>query len=190
MFSMTNAERSIIEIVILLGAGLRVSEMYGLIKSDIDFESRKIRIERQLTRDKHCEYYIEPPKTKSGTRFIPMSDMVYQALMDTLESREPQRVEHMIDGCAGFLFLDKDGKPKVALHLEHALKRMVDKYNATHDILFPPITPHVLRHTFCTEMTNAGMDVKTLQYLMGHSDVNTTLNIYTHSSYETAADTC
>ena len=56
---MTNAERSIIEIVILLGAGLRVSEMYGLIKSDIDFESRKIRIERQLTRDKHCEYYIE-----------------------------------------------------------------------------------------------------------------------------------
>lgn len=179
---MTNAERSIIEIVILLGAGLRVSEMYGLIKSDIDFESRKIRIERQLTRDKHCEYYIEPPKTKSGTRFIPMSDMVYQALMDTLESREPQRVEHMIDGCAGFLFLDKDGKPKVALHLEHALKRMVDKYNATHDILFPPITPHVLRHTFATAALQNGVDVKTVSSMLGHYDAGFTLRTYTHAT--------
>lgn len=175
------------EIVILLGTGLRVSELYGLTKSDIDFENRKIRIERQLTRDKHCEYYIEPPKTKSGTRFIPMSDAVYQALMDTITNRKTPRVEQMIDGCAGFLFLDKEGKPKVALHLEHALKRMIDKYNASHDALLPPITPHVLRHTFCTELANAGMDIKSLQYLMGHSDVDTTLNIYTHSSYETAA---
>ena len=113
--------------------------------------------------------------------------MVYQALRDTIESRKLQRVEQMIDGCAGFLFLDKDGKPKVALHLEHALKRMVDKYNATHDVPLPPITLHVLRHTFCTEMANAGMNVKSLQYLMGHSDVNITLNIYTHSSSEAAA---
>ena len=174
------------EIIILLETGLRVSELYGLTKSDLDFENRKIRVERQLTRDKHCKYYIEPPKTRSGTRFIPMSDTVYQALTDTLNQRKTPRVEQMIDGCVGFLFLDKDGKPKVALHLEHAIKRMVDKYNDTHEVPLPPITPHVLRHTFCTELANAGMDVKSLQYLMGHSDVNTTLNIYTHSSYETA----
>ena len=115
-----------------------------------------------------------------------MSDAVYRALKDTIEHRKTPRVEQMIDGCAGFLFLDKDGKPKVALHLEHAVKRMVDRYNQTHDIPLPPITPHVLRHTFCTELAQAGIDVKSLQYLMGHSDVNTTLNIYTHSSYEAA----
>lgn len=174
------------EIIILLETGLCVSELYGLTKSDIDFENRRIRVERQLTRDKHSKYYIEPPKTKSGTRFIPMSDAVYRALMDTIEHRKTPKVEQMIDGCAGFLFLDKDGKPKVALHLEHAIKRMVDRYNQTHDIPLPPITPHVLRHTFCTELANAGMEIKSLQYLMGHSDVNTTLNIYTHSSYEIA----
>ena len=55
------------------------------------------------------------------------------------------------------------------------------------DIELPHITPHVFRHMFCTNMANAGMDVKNLQYLMGHSDVGVTLNIYTHSSYDHAA---
>ena len=52
----------------------------------------------------------------------------------------------------------------------------------------PHITPHVFRHTFCTNMANAGMDIKTLQYVMGHSDVGVTLNVYTHASYDRAAE--
>ena len=52
----------------------------------------------------------------------------------------------------------------------------------------PHITPHVFRHTFCTNMANAGMDVKTLQYIMGHSDVGVTLNVYTHANYDRAAE--
>lgn len=52
----------------------------------------------------------------------------------------------------------------------------------------PPIivTPHVLRHTFCTNMINAGMDAKKLQYLMGHSDASITPNVYSHTVYEKA----
>ena len=50
----------------------------------------------------------------------------------------------------------------------------------------PHVTPHVFRHTFCTNMANAGMDIKTLQYVLGHSDVGVRLNVYTHASYETA----
>ena len=92
----------------------------------------------------------------------------------------------LIDGHTGFLFLDKDGKPKVAMHLEHVMKRIVDRYNDAHEDQLPSITPHVLRHTFCTEMANSGIDLKSLQYLMGHSDVGVTLNVYTHASYETA----
>ena len=52
----------------------------------------------------------------------------------------------------------------------------------------PNITPHVFRHTFCTNMANKGMDIKTLQYVMGHSDVGVTLNVYTHASYDWAAE--
>ena len=47
----------------------------------------------------------------------------------------------------------------------------------------PTITPHVLRHTFCTDMANAGMDIKDLQDLRGHSDGEVTRSVYTHASY-------
>ena len=170
------------EIVILLGTGMRVSELYGLTRADLDFEARRIKVERQLTRTRHCEYYIEKPKTA----YIPMTDEVYWAFQNAVQRRRQPKVELLIDGHTGFLFLDKDGKPKVALHLEHVMKRMVDRYNDTHEDKLPSITPHVLRHTFCTEMANSGIDLKSLQYLMGHSDAGVTLNVYTHASYEAA----
>ena len=58
----------------------------------------------------------------------------------------------------------------------------MNKYNNTHKEPLPLITPHVFHHTFCTNMADAGMDIKSLQYLMGHSDVGITLNVYTHST--------
>jgi len=177
------------EVIILLGTGLRISELYGLTKSDIDFEQRRIRVSKQLTRTRHmgsCEYYVERPKTESGERYIPMLDnAVYQAFKRVVQGRRNPKVEHIIDGYTGFLFLDKDGKPKVAGHLEHALKRIVDNYNKSHTDKLT-VSPHVLRHTFCTDMAAAGMDWKSLQYIMGHSDANTTMNVYAHSSYEMA----
>ena len=51
----------------------------------------------------------------------------------------------------------------------------------------PNITPHVCRHTYCTNQARAGMSPKTLQYLMGHSDIEVTLNVYTHLGLEDAA---
>ena len=174
------------EIIILLGTGMRVSELYGLTRADLDFEARRIKVERQLTRTRHCEYYVEKPKTASGERYIPMTDEVYRVFQNTVQRRKQPKVELLIDGHTGFLFLDKDGKPKVAMHLEHVMKRIVDRYNDAHEDKLPSITPHVLRHTFCTEMANSGIDLKSLQYLMGHSDAGVTLNVYTHASYEAA----
>ena len=52
----------------------------------------------------------------------------------------------------------------------------------------PKVTPHVCRHTFCSRMASAGMNPKTLQYIMGHSDIGVTLNTYTHIGYDEAAD--
>ena len=99
------------------------------------------------------------------------------------------KVETIVDGYSGFILLDRDSKPKVALHIENEMRWAMKKYDKLHpDQPLPNITPHVFRHTFCTNMANAGMDVKTLQYLMGHSDVGVTLNIYTHATYNRAAE--
>lgn len=104
------------DIVILLGTGLRVSELYGLTKADIDFGRRCIHIHKQLCRTADKPYFVAPPKTSSGNRSIPMTDTVYMAFRRVLENRGHPKVEMMVDGYSGFLFLDKDGKPKPCAH--------------------------------------------------------------------------
>lgn len=71
-------------------------------------------------------------------------------------------------------------------------RRFIPMTNDVYNKLFPKrplpnITPHVFRHTFCTNMVNYGMVVKVLQYIMGHSEIDVTFNIYTHMSYDRAA---
>ena len=177
------------EFVVLLGTGMRVSEFCGLTMSDLDFENRRIRVDHQLVRERGGKYYVEKTKTACGVRFIPMTDDVYRSLKNILARRKKVKMETIVDGYSGFILLDKDSKPKVALHIENEMRWAMKKYDKLHpDRPLPNITPHVFRHTFCTNMANAGMDVKTLQYLMGHSDVGVTLNIYTHASYDRAAE--
>ena len=92
----------------------------------------------------------------------------------------------MIDGRCGFLFLDKNEMPMVALHWKKYFQHVVEKYNRIYRVQLPKMTRHVCRHTYCSNMTKAGMNPKTLQYLMGHSDIGVTLNTYTHFKFEEA----
>ena len=174
------------EFNVLLGTGMRVSEFCGLTKDDLDFKNRKIFVGKQLVKENKGAYHVEKTKTESGVRYIPMTDEVYESLRNILKNRRVPRKEMMVDGYTGFLLLDQNCNPKVALHLEHHMQWTMKKYRRTQSIPLPTITPHVLRHTFCTNMANAGMDIKSLQYLMGHSDAGVTMNVYTHASYDHA----
>ena len=117
-----------------------------------------------------------------------MSDEVYEAFKRVISSRKKPKVEIMIDGYAGFLFLDDRGKPMLAYQWEKKFQYAVAKYNKIYKVELPKITPHVCRHTYCSNMAKSGISVKTLQYLMGHSDIATTLNVYTHLKLEDAQD--
>lgn len=173
-------------IFILFHTGLRISEFVGLTISDIDFEDRKINVNHQLQRKRNMEYIIEDTKTTSGTRQIPMTDEVYECFKRVIRNRKRPKVEPMIDGYTGFLFLDKNDMPMVALHWEKYFQHICEKYNSIYKIQMPKVTPHVCRHTFCSNMAKSGMNPKTLQYIMGHSDISVTLNTYTHIGYEDA----
>ncbi|EOS63732.1 site-specific integrase [Oscillibacter sp. 1-3] len=173
-------------IYILFKTGLRISEFVGLTLADLDMENRKISVNHQLQRKRNMEYIIEDTKTASGTREIPMTDDVYQCFQRIIASRPRPKTEPMIGGRCGFLYLDKDGKPMVALHWEHYFKHICQKYNSIYKVQMPKVTPHVCRHTFCSNMAKSGMNPKTLQYLMGHSDMGVTLNTYTHLGFEDA----
>lgn len=175
------------EFVILLGTGLRISELCGLTVKDIDMDNRKITVDHQLLKRSGKSRYIETPKTESGVREIPMSKNVYEIFQCVLESHVDKGI--VIDGYSGFLFCAGNGQPKTAGDYQGIFRRIAAKYNKCHEEPLPKIfTPHVLRHTFCTNMANAGMNPKALQYIMGHKNIEMTLNYYAHATYNSAKE--
>ena len=175
-------------IYILFHTGLRISEFCGLTIQDIDFKEMRIRVDHQLQRKRNMTYVIEDTKTKSGTRYVPMTQEVAECFRRVIANRCRPTVEPMVDGYAGFLFLDKNEMPMVALHWEKYFQHILEKYNSIYRVQLPKITPHVCRHTFCSNMAKSGMNPKTLQYIMGHSDISVTLNTYTHVGFEDAKE--
>ena len=132
------------------------------------------------------EYLIGDTKTESSRRYVPMSPEVASCFKRIIERRGKPKREPMVDGRTGFLFLDKKGEPTTALHWEHYFQHILHKYNSIYKVQLPKITPHVCRDTFCSNMAKSGMNPKTLQYIMGHSDISVTLNTYTHVGFEDA----
>jgi len=167
-------------IYVLFKTGLRISEFVGLTIQDVDLKNRKLNVDHQLQRKRNMEYVIEDTKTNCGTRVIPMADDVYECFERIISNRKKPKVEPMIDGKSGFLYLDKNDMPMVAPHWEKYFQHICQKYNSIYKVQMPKVTPHVCRHTFCSNMAKSGMNPKTLQYLMGHSDIGVTLNTYTH----------
>jgi len=173
------------ELIILLGTGLRISEFCGLTDRDIDFENRTINVDHQLQYSGKKSYRIETPKTDNGIRKIPMSDRVRQALQRVMQNRKNSNFT--VDGYTGFLFLTRNGTPKMHFGYDAMFRKLVGKYNKNHEEALPAVTtPHTLRHTFCTNMANAGMNPKALQYLMGHANITMTLNYYAHATFDSA----
>jgi len=175
-------------IYILFKTGLRISEFVGLTKKNLDFENSRIIVDHQLQRTRDMKYIIEDTKTECGERMVPMTPEVKEAFQRILANRKNPKVEPMVDGYSGFLYLDKNGRPMVALHWEKYFQHIREKYNKIYRVQMPKVTPHVCRHTFCSNMAKSGMNPKTLQYIMGHSDISVTLNTYTHLNYDDAEE--
>lgn len=182
------------EVAILLGTGMRAAEFAGLTLKDIDLTKGEISVNHQLLYDSKRGLYINKPKSASGIRVIPMSSEVAKCFRSLIAKRRVPTVEPCIDGYTGFLFLTKRQQPRFGAILREALLNIVDEYNKELEeksLFFEPmprITPHVLRHTFCTNLVNAGVPVKQVQYLMGHANANVTMNVYAHAMYEDQKD--
>lgn len=115
---------------ILFKTGLRVSELSGLTLRDIDMGERIIHVDHQLQTTGHKGKYIEETKTNAGRRILPMTEEVYEAFQRVLANRKSPKVEQIIDGYSGFLFLDKRGKAMVSYQWEKRFQRAVECYPA------------------------------------------------------------
>ena len=117
-----------------------------------------------------------------------ITEDVAQMFQAIIEDRNALKVEKAIDGYSGFLFYDDNGMPLVAMHWQHRFNHMVGGYNDIYRVQRPNIMPHVCRHTYCSNMAKSGMNPKTLQFLMGHSDISVTMNVYAHIGFDDAEE--
>lgn len=180
---------------VLLETGLRCGELIGLTWSDVDMTERELSVNHQLIYkdwgDGYC-FRISTPKTKAGIRTIPFTDTVHRAFA------EQRKINFMlgrhsteeIDGYSDFIFLAKTGRPLMPSAVNNVIYNVIDAYNREEGRkarkehrkaeLLPKISAHNLRHTACSNMAKQGMNVKVLQYLMGHAHSDVTMDVYNH----------
>ena len=176
----------------LFKTGVRISELCALTISDINFKKREIKITKQLQYKRGGILYIQAPKTKSGIRTLPMSQEVNKSLKHDVSSRIKPAIEPVVDGYTGFIWLNyrakKGLRPTLGYEWNKWFNNAVEKHNNIYKLQLPHITPHICRHTYCSNMAKSGMYPKVLQYLMGHADIGVTMNTYTHLGIEVARE--
>ena len=187
-------------VTVLLGTGMRIGECLGLRWDDIDFDKRLISVthtlsDRPVGKERKCERHIMEPKTEAGTRIIPMLDEVMDAFLQEYQIQKCLGFcTEEIDGYSGFVFSTAQGKLYQASAVNQALHRMQKAYNEMEEKrakaekrepeLIPSFSAHNLRHTFCTRFCENESNIKVIQEVMGHKDVQTTLDIYAESTTE------
>lgn len=169
---------------VLALTGMRAGEVCGLAIRDIDFARNVITIRRQTTRMSNGDRKIDTLKTSSSERDFPMNEELRAVMRECIEVRRRDPIVPIIEGHSDFLFLTKDHKLRITWDIDHVMPNIIAYYNKKHTDTLPNITPHQLRHSFCTDAISRGMDPKSVQYLMGHATPTVTMRVYAHSRFE------
>ena len=157
----------------VLQTGLRTGELIGLKWSDIDFENRTMKIERSMEyRYKVGEWRIGPPKSKSGYRTIPLTDEAIRILEN--QRAKNKKLKLIPIEWNDTVFLCRNGTPVKNSTYDTGLFKYCDRVGIPH------FSMHVLRHTFATRCIEGGMKPKTLQKILGLSNIGITMNLYVH----------
>ncbi len=151
---------------ILAFSGARVGEIMALRWTDINFQKMQIQIDKTISRAINAKYAIVDTKTSSGLRVLDMD----KDTMDLLARWKKEQTSFAED----IVFTSKTGD-----YITRSLPlKVFDRFCKNHSLI--PITLHGLRHTHCSLLFEGGAKVKEVQDRLGHSDVQTTMDIYTH----------
>ena len=190
---------------VLLGTGLRIGEALGLRWEDLDFDKKIISVNHSLVYypigdSRSSEQHISLPKTEAGIRTVPMLETVRDAfLMEREEQEENGFNQTVIDGMSGFVFVNRNGGVPNPQTINRTIKRISHSYNSEEiiragkerrePIILPDFSCHHLRHTFCTRLCEKESNLKVIQAIMGHRDIQTTMDIYAEATEEKKQET-
>ena len=152
----TNYEGEDFLFYFLAYTGLRISEACALTDKDFDLKSNRININKKIVWLGNRPNVVNQPKTSAGARNVP--------LLNAVAEKMPK--------FKGYLFSRDGGKTPLT---KSQLAHMIERYQKRHNV---SATPHQLRHAFATFAVEAELNIKETQYILGHSDIHTTMNIY------------
>lgn len=182
------------------GTGMRIGEILSLTWKDIDFKKNVIHVSKTLNilsdyvkQGGKIRFTITPPKTKSSVRSVPMLEKVREALLEQKKNKGKVNTVS-IDGYRDFVFTGCSGNVFYYANIRITMKRIITKMNrkekekaeaeGREPAIFEYFSPHCMRHTFATRCYEKGMREKVIQKILGHSKIDMTMNVYTHTTDE------
>lgn len=185
ILKVAETHRSGLWILTLLYTGMRPGETAALKWSDIDFAENEIHV--QAARESGYTNIIKAPKTAAGVRIIP----IHAALLPKLKAAKGKPDDYVFKTAAG-----NPQNENSLRRLWTGFKRDLDIYMGAEtkrnqiitSVVSDDLTPYCLRHTFCTDLQKAGVSINNAKELMGHADIQTTANIYTHKDIKNLHD--
>lgn len=161
----------------ILQTGLRTGELVGLKWEDIDFDNKTVKIQRSMEyRYGTGAWRVGEPKSKSGYRTIPLTDEAIRILVAQKEKNKKITITPI--EWSEYIFLSRKGEPVKNSTYDTSLFKICEKAGIN------KFSMHVLRHTFATRCIEGGMMPKTLQKILGHSNIGITMNLYVHITEE------
>lgn len=171
-------EGDLLTFTLLAYTGLRAGEMIALKWSDIDFDNQTLTVYRTYynpTNNK-SKYTLLTPKTQTSHRTITIDKLVIELLQLHKEEQDKIKKENEpFYHDNNFIFATNEGYPKTIKAISIRLQRLLTKTKIKKDI-----TPHSFRHTHTSLLIEANVHIKEIQERLGHSDINTTMDIYAH----------
>lgn len=181
--------------IVALETGMRVGELSGLQWEDIDFKKKVVHVKHSMTYFSNAEkkyvFELHPTKTHKGLRDIPLTKKAIDALKQQkfLKQILINGGKEPMEGFENLVFVTKNNRPTTQFLISECIEGTMKRIHKNHpDLVFEKITPHCFRHTFATRYLEAGVPLKTVSALLGHTQLQLTTDLYMHVTQDSLFD--
>ena len=172
--------------VVALETGMRIGELSGLQWGDIDFKKKVIHVRHSMTyfsKDRKYRFELHPTKTHKGLRDIALTDVAIKALRQQQFIKQTliNKGKEPLEGFEDLVFVTKNNRPTTQFLVTECIEGIMKRIHKNNpDLVFEKVTPHCFRHTFATRWLEAGVPIKTVSAMLGHSQLQLTTDLYMH----------